>query len=47
MIIFKIIYKISVIYGHCSVINRNTKELLELLGINVTSILEMVTGPEL
>jgi len=47
MTIFKIIYKISVIYGQCSVIKRNTKELLELLGINTTSLLEMVTGPEL
>lgn len=47
MTIFKIIYKISVIYGQCSVMKRNVKELLDLLGINATSILEMVTGPEL
>lgn len=47
MTIFKVIYKISVIYGQCSVMKRNIKELLDLLGINVTSIVEMVTGPEL
>lgn len=47
MTIFKIIYKVSVIYGQYKVMSRNIKELLDLLGINTTSIVDLVTGPDL
>jgi len=47
MTLFKIIYKLSVIYGQYTVIKRNTIELLELIGINVTELLEKVIGTEL
>lgn len=47
MIIFKVIYKLAIIYGQAKVLSKNTEELLVLLGINVTEIYDMVTGPEL
>lgn len=47
MIIFKVIYKLAIIYGQAKVLSKNTQELLELIGINMTEIYDSVTGPEL
>jgi len=38
MTLFNIIYKMSVIYGHIKATYRHTKELLDLLGFNVTDL---------
>jgi len=47
MTLFKVIYKVSVIYGQYRVMKKNIAELLDLVGINTTSIVEWVTGPDL
>jgi len=47
MIIFKVIYKLSVIYGHSKVIYGHSKELVDLIGPNVTKVLDWALGSEL
>jgi len=47
MILFKLIYKVSMAYGHLKATYRITNEIVELLGLNATYILDVVAGPDL
>lgn len=47
MTLFKIIYRVSLLCGHLKGTYKLTKEILEISGLNVTYLVDLVTGPDL